>query len=82
MNSICRTVQLFPGPSIDYSDLINDYRKTMLCIFDYLWLDEMNRLNEKSYELIDNIAVLTARDKRKADWTSLFWPGALASIRE
>ena len=68
-DSILRTALGHSGLVVDYAELISDFRTTTVRVLDYLWPGKTSAANGWGAELIDLMAVATARDKRIAEGT-------------
>ena len=65
-DSILKTAKGHSGLIIDYRELINNFHSVLNRIIDYLWPGIQNADKENDRKLIELIASLTNREKRKA----------------
>ena len=69
-DSLYKTAIEYPGLVIDYTELMADFNNTMLQIIDYIWSKESITSDYEKQKIIDLMAELTSRDKRRKGGTS------------
>lgn len=69
-NSILAVALMHPGFIVDYRDLVNNFQTVVGRLLDYLWSTEIRQRNEFRTKLINLMAAMTDREKRKSESTA------------